>query len=279
MKKIVSIILLVLICLSCTNQETSSIDPTKLVLVRFYPDSAYERNWIFNENGLLKDIKKQDGTVLEHFTYDANGNLLSNSIYSDGAATITHTFTYDNNGHVTSANGIPVSYDPAENAYIKNIVSGSENYTYTYSLNAERLLIRQGYYGVNQDGTEQGEWYVGNFTNGNLTGYYDGGAGDGDYQYDTKINPFKTALLPIVRTIFITKNYVGPANWSIGEYSSNNNVLLNGYDSEGPEDTVYEYEYNTNNLPVKCISNNYYMGNLEGSGTHSLYYYQGDIIP
>lgn len=31
---------------------------------------------------------------------------------------------------------------------------------------------------------------------------------------------------------------------SAGEYSSDNNVHRNGYDSEGPEDTVYEYDYN-----------------------------------
>lgn len=281
MKKILSIVLLVITCISCTNQERSStIDPTKLALVIVYPNTTAEQHWSFNGNGLLKDIKKADGTVLQQFFYDANNNLVSNSIYSNGAATTTNTFTYDNDGHVASANGIPVTYNSTENAYVKNVIYGDENFSYTYYLNTEQLLTRQAYQMVSPDGPESGEDYVSHLLNGNLIWYYDGDASTGDYQYDTKINPFKTALLPIVRAVFITGSNVFPTtNWCIGEYSSDNNVHSNGYDSEGVEDTTYDYEFNANNLPIKRISNNYYLGNLEGSATHTLYYYQGDVIP
>lgn len=281
MKKILSIILLVLISISCTNPDTSSsIDPTKLALVIFYPNTTAEKHFFFYETGLLKEIKKPDGTVLEQFTYDANGNLETNTLYTDGAVTMINTFTYDTDGHITSANGIPVNYDSAENTYIKNIVSVDENYTHTYYLNTEQLLIRQEYQMTSPDGSEASQGYVSHFLNGNLIGYYDGGASDGDYQYDTKANPFKAALLPVVRAIFITGSNVFPKiNWCMGEYSSDNNVASNGYDAEGPEDTIYEYEYNANNLPVNCNSNSYYLGNLEGSATQTLYYYQGDVIP
>jgi hypothetical protein len=83
------------------SENTQTTDPTLLQKVIFAPGTVVERHWTFYENGLLKEIAKPDGTVLQTFTYDANNNLL---------ATAGHTFTYDAGNIITTVDGYPVAY-------------------------------------------------------------------------------------------------------------------------------------------------------------------------
>jgi hypothetical protein len=48
---------------------------------------------------------------------------------------------------------------------------------------------------------------------------------------------------------------------------------------EDPESAIFQYEYNSNDLPVKRTYYSYYFKTLEGSRVDALYYYQGDVIP
>lgn len=278
MKKVLSIIVLVIISASCTNQDTSSsIDPTMLAKVIFNPGGGESENhWSFYENGLLKDIKKPDGTILESFIYDENNNLLSN-IINNGSTTTTHTFTYDNDGHMASVNGIPIIYNAAENAYIKTQVGG-DTYTDTYYLNEDQLLIRQESRIDTSEGVTMA-WtdYGGFFNNGDLTFYFESPIGEAGYHYFTHTNPLKATLLPILRTTFIIDSF--RQKWYRGVYSSDHNVDSETYDSEGGESTQFAYEFNTIGLPISLTHNNYSFGNFEGSITATLYYYQGDVIP
>ncbi len=75
--------------------------------------------------------------------------------------------------------------------------------------------------------------------------------------------------------------YYGYYNeWVDAIYNSKNNVISKNPCSEGyPESNVYQYEYNSNNLPVKNTLSWYYGKVLEATTVYVLYYYQGDVIP
>ena len=89
MNKIYSLLLLVLMSYSCSNDDVVSkdnpqqrkpgrvinaLDPTKLARVIFYPGTNNERRWFFYPNGLLKKIVDANGTLLQTFVYDTNNN-------------------------------------------------------------------------------------------------------------------------------------------------------------------------------------------------------------
>lgn len=298
MNKIYSLLLLVLMSYSCSNDDVVSkdnpqqrkpgrvinaLDPTKLARVIFYPGTNNERRWFFYPNGLLKKIVDANGTLLQTFVYDTNNNWIKFQLF--GANPIFSIFNYDGNNRVSNSNtngtNFTYNFNPATNSYVVG--------AYTRTLNS--------------DNTYGSEWYLDYYeeedANGNITyvpynvyGYFCGYnnnnqtiSGNYDnpsrayYQHDNKVNPFKTALLPICKIAPLTKTFGISNYWLNANFNSQNNVTLESYEIEDPESFQFEYVYNSNNLPISQTRKSYYFNTLETTTLDILYYYQGDPIP
>jgi hypothetical protein len=98
------------------------------------------------------------------------------------------------------------------------------------------------------------------------------------YTHDIKINPLRNATIAISRA-FVFNYKASNESWYNSFYNSYNNVISESYSYEDPESAIFQYEYNSNDLPVKRTYYSYYFNTLEGTRVDALYYYQGDVIP
>jgi hypothetical protein len=264
--------------LSCSNDTTdqTTIDTNLLQRIDFFPGLTFERRWVFNTDGLLKEITKSDGTIVQDFIYDNNNRLINSTVFNDNGFNQTYTFTYDNNNFVNSVNGETVNYNVGlDSYYVGNL---SQNYKLT-KINSDKLLV----YGKTsyQDFDENGNPFeiiwneiTVNYTNNNLMSYWPNDSCN-FFTYDSQTNPLRNAILPICRAFSFIEN----SRWVDGLYFSPNNPLSHDYCSEDPESEVYNYTYNTDNLPLIQTRDNYYQGVYENTITSAKYYYQGDVIP
>jgi hypothetical protein len=287
MKRLFCFILLAFSIVSCTDnddvvptEELTPVeinDPTKLAKVIFDPGSYAEEHWNFYTNGLLKEIKKKDGTVKANFVYDANNNLISTQqLNSDGTSKL-FTFTYDTNGFITSPD---IHFDSSSNSY----VIGDVNHYYSeYKLNSDKLLDSHHTTQVEYENDIKYPFTHNmqtiSYSNKNIVGIsvfnaevYSG------YSHDNKINPLRNATIAISRA-FVFNYKASNESWYNSFYNSYNNVISESYSYEDPESAIFQYEYNSNDLPVKRTCSYYYLNTLEGTRVDALYYYQGDVIP
>lgn len=264
--------------LSCSNDTTdqTTIDPNLLQRIDFFPGLTFERRWVFNTDGLLKEITKSDGTIVQDFIYDNNNRLINSTVFNDNGFNQTYTFTYDNNNFVNSVNGETVNYNVGlDSYYVGNL---SQNYRLT-KINSDKLLVygKTSYQDFDENGnpfeTIWNEITV-NYTNNNLMSYWPNDSCN-FFTYDSQTNPLRNAILPICRAFSFIEN----SRWVDGLYFSPNNPLSHDYCSEDPESEVYNYTYNTDNLPLIQTRDNYYQGVYENTITSAKYYYQGDVIP
>lgn len=264
--------------LSCSNDTTeqTTIDPNLLQRIDFFPGLSIERRWVFNTDGLLKEITKSDGTLVQDFTYDNNNRLINSTVFNDNGFNQTYTFTYDNNNFVNSVNGETVNYDAGlEGYYVGNF---AQNYRLT-KINSEKLLVygKTSYQDFDDDGNPYEiiwDEITVNYSNNNLMSFSPNDSCN-FFTYDSQINPLRNAILPICRAFSFIEN----SRWVDGLYFSPNNPLSHDYCSEDPESEVYNYTYNTDNLPLIQTRDNYYLGVYENTITTAKYYYQGDVIP
>ncbi|MEK8180500.1 hypothetical protein WMW71_09125 [Flavobacterium buctense] len=264
--------------LSCSNDtsDQANIDTNLLQRIDFYPGLAFERRWVFNTDGLLKEITKSDGTLVQDFTYDNNNRLINSTVFNDNGFNQTYTFTYDNTNFVNSVNGETVNYNASlDSYYVGNL---SQNYRLT-KINSEKLLVygKTSYQDFDDDGNPyEITWdeITVTYSNNNLMSYYPNDSCN-YFTYDSQTNPIRNVILPICRAFSFIEN----SRWVDGLYFSPNNPLSHEYCSEDPESEVYNYTYNTDNLPLIQTRDNYYLGVYENTITTAKYYYQGDVIP
>ncbi|MCF6130927.1 hypothetical protein [Flavobacterium wongokense] len=272
-------LLLISICLltSCSNDSTTSNEPNPNLLQRvdFYPGTPNEKQWIFNNEGILTEIVKADGTLVQDFIYDNNNRLIGSTVYHDDSTTEGHTFTYDSNDFLTSVDGENIHYDNSLQAYY----TGNLNSYYRLTkINSDKLLLEGRTIQVDNDesGFNETIWsemlvyYSGN----NVTSYHPNESCN-YLTYDSNVNPLRNATLSICRAF----SFVQYSNWVDGQFNSTNNVLTHSYCAEDPESSVYHYTYNSNNLPQIQTSDSYYHGVFESTMTSIKYYYQGDLLP
>jgi|SRR6218665_676982 len=276
MKKFYFLLIAICTLSSCNDSDSDPANDTNsnlLQRVDFHPGEASERRWHFNADGLVYQITKADGTVVQSFTYDNQNRLISTTINS--TISETHTFTYDHNDFVTSVDGNPVHFNPSQNAYY----TGNLNTIYRLTkINTEKLVFEGKTVNIENDvsGITQTEWleiHVG-YTNNNITGFSPDERCH-SYTYDTKINPLRKATLAICRAF----SFIGGSSWVNGHYNSANNPITERYCSEDPESGLMHYTYNTDNLPISQTYDHYYLGVYENSRTSINYYYQGDVLP
>ncbi|HNP32638.1 MAG TPA: hypothetical protein PKN96_05050 [Flavobacterium sp.] len=270
--------LLVTICAlsSCTNDSASTVEPNPNLLKRidFYPGTVSERHWLFNAEGLLYQVTKADGTVVQDFTYDSHNRLI-NANLNDYGLSESHTFTYDSNDFVTTVDGTVLHYDSSLQAYYTGDLSIAYRLT---KINSEKLLLdgRSVVIDNDESGISQTEWntILVTYSNGNISGFSPGDSCV-SYSYDTNINPLRNATLPICRAFSFVMN----SRWVDGKVNSANNPLTENYCIEDPESEVYHYNYNSNNLPTERTTDSYYHGVFESTMVSAKYYYQGDVLP
>jgi hypothetical protein len=273
-------LLLITICAlsSCTSDSTSNNEPNPNLLQRvdFYPGTPNERRWIFNSDGLLDEITKADGTVIQDFTYDSDDRLTSSTLFNDSGINETHTFTYDNNDFVASVDGVSLNFSPSLNAYY----TGDLNQYYEMTeINSEKLLVyskKALIEEVEVGQFEESVWFklIVSYTNNNILGFYPGEHCN-YLTYDDKTNPLRNATLTICRAF----SFVQESRWPSDYCISANNVLTHEYCSEDPESEVFHYTYNANDLPEEQVQDSFYLGTFESTRVSAKYYYQGDVLP
>jgi YD repeat-containing protein len=276
-----------LMLVSCSSDDVpvnyTNNDPTLLKKVIFNDGQPYEKHWNFNADGLLKAITQADGTVIQTFTYDASHNLLS---------TAGHTFTYDSSNIITTVDGYPVaySYDAAGGKYTfdYSVPAGEDPADFPHRteiiVNQDLLLLRKRVFFTNAAG---GEFFYEPektfYQNGNLVrALHTDAETEQNYEFDSKVNPLKAALLPVCRAMALVegKSIYGNDPWINGSYSSVNNVAHIAYALEDPESAFVAYEYNGINRPMTQTHYPVSNGEPDGPGVVTAhYYYQGDIVP
>lgn len=276
MKKFYFLISFVVISISCSSDSSSvTTNANLLQRVDFYPGISSERRWLFNSDGLLIQITKPDGTIVQDFTYDSHNRLTNSIIFPDTGTPETHTFTYDSSDFVTTVDGVTINYDSSLDAYYTGILD--VNYRLT-RINNEKLLLEGRTVVVDNDGTginetrwnEMSVYYL----NHNVMSFSPGDSCN-TLTYDDKPNPLRNATLAICKAF----SFVAGSRWIDGQYNSANNVLSHDYCSEDPESSIYHYTYNPNNLPEVQAHDSYYNGVYENTLTSINYYYQGDVLP
>ncbi len=275
MKKFYITLCVIIVSISCTNDTQNQPDPHLLQRVDFYPGTSFETRWLFNENGLLKQITKADGTVIQDFIYDAQERLSSSTIY-EASANQTYNFTYDSNGFVTTVNNQSLQYNTAGGFYYFGDLNG---YFSKFKIDSEKLLTSSKTAYI--DEVELGQFEESivyqidiYYLNNNITAYNIGESCDNS-TYDNNINPLRNATLAICRAF----SFVPKSLWPYHHCISANNILTEKYCSEDPESEVYHYTYNTINLPKEQTRDNYYLGTYENTLFSAKYYYQGELLP
>lgn len=280
MKKLIPFFLLTFIVFSCSDSDDSGvaipiIDTSKLAKVIFDPKTPSEKHWNFYPNGLLKEITKPDGTILQNFVYDAKNNLLSSSIIAEPYN--SHKFTYNNTNFVAMIDDEKVNYDSTLDAFYTGVLGHIYRLT---KINTEKLLIdgKLVHIEIENGISYESEFYQisVNYLNHNISSYSQYNETCHFFTYDKKTNPLRDATLPICKAFGFVSNSEG---WINGHYNSVNNVLTEHYCSEDPESNTYNYTYNSHNLPNTRTSNYYFRGVFENSKLSAIYYYQGDVIP
>jgi len=275
MKNIFFLFIITISLFSCSNDENSSaLNPNLLQRVDFYPNSSNEKRWLFNSDGLLYQITKADGTIVQDFTYNSNNLLISSTEYNN-SGNITHAFTYNNNGFVTSVDGETVNYDAGINAFYTGVLN---DYYRLTKINSDKLLVegKTVFIDIDETGTNQvllDEMSV-SYSDNNILSYFPGESCV-YYTYDSYSNPLRNATLSICRAY----SFIANSRWVDGQFNSIKNPITQEYCTEDPESEVYHYDYNVNNLPIEQTHDYYYLGTLENTIVSAKYYYQGDVLP
>lgn len=274
MKKFCFIFSFVVISISCSNDSSNvtAVDPNLLQRVDFYPGTSFEKRYIFNADGLLTEITKADGTLIEKFVYDADNNVTQNTKYENGLATENYLITYDSNNKITDINSNHYNYSTSDNRYYYTI--GFDDYS--CNLNSEFLVTESHLVYDDTADVYNTDYYCG-YALGNMTSYSNSSwTADiyTNYEFDNRINPLKNALLPIFRF----KSLID-TNFFYSSLSSVNNITSQAYYSIDPESHTYDYIYNSISLPQTQTRNDYSNGVFEGSLVSANYYYQGDVLP
>lgn len=260
------------------STETPAIlqpDPTKLQKVVFFPETTYQKELDFYENGLVKEIRTSSENAVQTFVYDSNNNLTNTTITATGRAPISVNFTYDTQNRITSINGNSIHYDAVRNAYVTENIGGEFT---EYYLNSIGLFNHEVNHYRDEDIIQQYGANA-NQTGNNTTSLSNDFEWFSNFSHDNKTNPLKAAFLPACKASGLI--YFGDVWKKLlhSEYNSANNVVSVGYSIEDPETAQITYTYNSLNLPVTAIMEDFYHGQSEGTRVYIKYYYQGEQIP
>jgi len=285
MKKIFTLFSIALVLFSCNSDDAVSTenatvmpDPTKLRKVVFFPETTYKKELDFYENGLVKEIRTSNDNAVQTFIYNSNNNLASTTITANGSAPFTINFTYDTQNHITFINGMSIQFDSVRNAYATANNGGAFT---EYFLNNNGLFNHEiNYFGIDPEEAANAELGASaHQTENNTTALSNDAEWSSTFSHDNKTNPLKAAFLPACKAIGLSNFGNVVKKLLDSEYNSVNNVVSIGYASEDPESSSITYAYNSLNLPVTGVIEDFYLGQSQGTRVYIKYYYQGETIP
>jgi len=238
----------------------------------------------FDERGNVIEINKENGDIVEDFSYDDHNNLIQ---YADGRAFQTQ-FEYDNDENLILIrdpfdNVIEFEYDNDGQLISKTNQEGiTINYNYDsfgalISMSApENIVSLYQYDGINRLLVENNSGQISNYTydaNDNLTSYTNSGGFVTSYDYDANdnISSITNAEGAVTSFEYDDEDRVVEENFNglITEYDFNNEGYLetttkpNGdeinyeYDNDGRLEeagTIIDFDYNNRNL-VSSVAN------------------------
>jgi len=303
MKSNYIIVALLMLFISCGNdddciQETQQIAPTVIAEYHIMSSSGLiNRKYIYNKDGVLIKCAWDGGQII--YSYDDQYKLINFS-ETDFSGNIIESvnISYDSNNRVSQIGDKIFLYDDLNSVYIANYEATTYVLQdgaflleevffskYFYSGTDNPIIHRVGVEKIIETDVPTGNIMEWEYENPDTSLYYIhdgvnllayGGDYFSSYIYDDFLNPLydeKTNLKYIFGFLNGGFNYL---NFTL----SKNNVVHFLWDTNGIEEIKYQYEFNSNGLPTKVFSSQYYGGIQETDWSHySNYYYQGDEIP
>lgn len=272
MKKIIFLFVLATTLFSCSSDDSSSVgNPNLLKRVDFYPNKPNETRWNFNNSGLLDNITKPDGTIVEKFVYDSNNNVIKDTKYNNGSIVADYVVTYDSANIITSINGVAYDYVYSAAGSRYSYANATENFS--CEINNDMLLTNYNY---TNSGIEKKYETV--YTNGNMISFQRTNDGTLDlvrnYSFGSNLdNPLQIACLGVMKL----KSLTDPEFFMDGIFSQS---VVSSSSFEGST-THYNYGLliNSNNHLLQHDIEVYDGDTFVEYINYSKYYYQGDVTP
>jgi hypothetical protein len=276
MKKIIFLFVLAATLFSCSSDENSSAGKSSLLKrVDFYPNKPNESRWNFNNLGLLDNITKQDGTLVEKFVYDSNNNVIKDTKYNNGSVVADYNVTYDSANIITSINGVTYDYVYSAAGFRYSYTNATENFS--CEINNDMLLTKYSY--SNADSPEKK--YDAVYSNNNMISFQRTNNGTVDlvrnYSFGSDTgngNPLRNACLGVMKLKSLTE----PEFFMDGIFSKSVVLAL----SFGTGNSIhYAYGLLTNSAnhlsqhDIEVFNGVTFVEYIN----YSKYYYQGDDLP
>ena len=230
--------------------------------------TANEAHYNFYENGLLKDKRKADGTLLMEFIYDDQQRVVTFNTSS-----FSRNFTYDSQNHITSINGATLYFyegsgtDPDMYSTDPDITDSDVIFSY-YEL-YDDLTLQYKYTNYMSDPEQMsvtGELYAVVDAENNVQGLWDGEMSERTYRYLSVQNPMRQACLAASRVAYFGSGSSFENALLESQFISENLDLIQGfYLGEDPESFQHLFELNDAGLPVKRYDRFCYMFIPEGN--------------
>lgn len=220
-------------------------------------DIVTETGGATSKNLKIKLFK--EGVIKEIYTYDKENHLLSDTFYLNGVIDFSEKYEYSDDfkiKYLLRYYGNSIGADTIKYGYIDNNISTiNENgalYNVQYKQNntLDKIEVIAGMCGC----MYEFEFLLENVSSVNYkipTGYH-----VDSLQYDNKVNPFRN-FWP---TSIYNAKYISPNNITYHKYVSVENLNWN---NGGPPNyhtweviKKYDYEYNSDGLPVRMIEYN-----------------------
>jgi hypothetical protein len=276
MKNIFLLLSIAFTLFSCSSDNTSStVNPNLLQRVDFCPGTTFEERWLFNADGLLYEITKADGTLVEKFIYDEDNNVIQDIKYSSGSPSENYIISYNSSNIIISINEKNYNYSISENRYFYTL--GYESFSCELNTDGIATHYLDFFDFPDEDNDIQTEFNF-QYENGNILSYSGFGNNMNEieihFNYGNVINPLKTAILPVLRI----KSILEPSFFKAG-ISFNKVKEYQTYAVGDPETHSFGILIYPSNKIELLIQENFSNAVFESSLTNSYYYYQGDVIP
>jgi hypothetical protein len=276
MKKIIFLFVLAATLFSCSSDDSKPVGNSNLLKrVDFYPNKPNETRWNFNISGLLDNITKPDGTLVEKFVYDSNNNVIRDTKYNNGSIVADYVVTYDSANIITTINGQAYNYIYSAAGFRYFYSNATENFN--CEINNEMLLTEYTF----SNTVSPEKKYEAVYNNSNMISFQRTNNGTVDlvrnYSFGPDTgngNPLRNACLGVMKLKSLTE----PEFFMDGIFSKSVVLTL----SFGAENSIH-YNYGlltnaTNHLSqhdIEVFDGDTFVEYIN----YSKYYYQGDDLP
>ena len=276
MRKIITLFVIATTLFSCSIDDSSSVVNSSLLKrVDFYPNKPNESRWNFNNFGLLDNITKPDGTLVEKFVYDSNNNVIKDTKYNNGSIVVDYVVAYDSANIITSINGVAYDYVNSAAGFRYSYANATDNFS--CEINNDMLLTKYTY----SNTVAPEKKYEAVYSNNNMISFERTNNGTVDlvrnYSFGSEAgngNPLRTACLGVMKLKSLTE----PEFFMEGIFSKSVVLAL----SFGTGNSIH-YNYGLLNNSANHLSQ-HDIEVFDGDTfveyiNYSKYYYQGDILP